>query len=84
MVVAVYLVSLPLAVALLAALFSVRDGINASWALVRAASYTLLLLATVWIGGKQVLPAVGYAFATIIILHTAAFYLGRWLFTGTR
>lgn len=84
MAIAAYLVSLPIAVALLAALFAVRDGINASWAMVRAATYTLLLLGMVWAGGKQILPWIGYAFATIIVVHVAAFYLGRWLFTGTR
>ncbi len=83
MVIAVYLVSLPLAVALLAALFAVRDGINASWAMVRAATYTLVLLCMVWVGGNEILPWIGYAFATVITLHLAAFYLGRWLFTGT-
>ncbi len=80
----VYVISLPIAVATIAALLSVRDGANGSWSLLRATFNIGALLLIVWFTGGTTLAWVGYAFATVLVLHLSAFYLGRWIFVGLK
>ena len=82
MMILVYLVSLPIAVASLASVLAVRDGINGSWAMIRLVLLAAVVLLIVWLAGQAALAAVGYAFATVVVLHVAGFYAARWWFTG--
>ena len=80
----IYLIALPVAVATLAALMSIRDGTLGSWALIRATLFLGALGSVIWMVGAHSLNAAAAAFGTVIGCHLLGFYVGRWFLTGIR
>jgi predicted permease len=75
----VYLMSLPLAVWALAALFSLIDDNDAAAAVVRISTRCLAVLAFMFLVGPYGRAPVLWAFLTVIVLHLSFFGLSRWL-----
>ncbi len=79
-----FLVSLPMAVYLLAGVFGLIDLEDKVAALLRLSWRVLLAAGIVILAGHQHSFWVAAAFATVIVLHTAIYSIGRWLITSGR
>ena len=75
----IYLASLPVAIWVLAAIYSLIDDTDVARSVTRISLRFLSVLALVYLAGSEALTAVGYAFATVIVLHLAYFWIIRWL-----
>ena len=75
----VFLASLPVAIWVLAAIYSLIDDTDVARAITRISLRFLSVLALVYLAGSESRTAVGYAFATVIVLHLAYFWIVRWL-----
>jgi len=75
--VAVYLISLPVAVYLLANLYALRDEHEKAVPLVRLAASLCAVLIILLVIGRGYLYPMLYAVLTIAIVYVAAFYLAR-------
>ncbi len=75
----IFLVSLPVAIWLLAAVYSLIDNTDVAPAISRISLRFLSVLLLVYLAGSEARSAVGYAFATVIVLHLGYFWIIRWL-----
>ena len=77
--VVIFLASLPVAIWVLAAIYSLIDDTDIARSITRISLRFLAVLALVYLAGSEALAAVGYAFVTIIVLHLGFFWIIRWL-----
>ncbi len=79
-----FLVSLPMAVWLIAGVFGLIDQEDKVAALLRLSWRVLLAASIVIVAGHENSFWVAAAFVLVIVLHTAIYGLGRWLITTGR
>jgi hypothetical protein len=79
MSVIVYLLSLPLAVWSLAALFSLIDDSDTTASILRISTRCLAVLTFIYLVGPEGRAPVVWGFATVIVLHLGMFATSRWL-----
>lgn len=75
----IFLASLPVAIWVLAAFYSLIDNTDVARSITRISLRFLMVLALVYLAGSEARSAVGYAFATVIVLHLGYFWIIRWL-----
>lgn len=77
--VGVFLLSLPVAIWILAAIYSLIDDTDIARSITRISLRSLAVLGLVYLAGSEARNAVAYAFATVIVLHLGYFWIIRWL-----
>ena len=75
----IFVLSLPVAIWILAAVYSLIDDTDIAQAITKISLRFLAVLALVYLAGGNSAGAIGYAFATVIVLHLAYFWIIRWL-----
>ena len=75
----IFLASLPVAIWVLAAIYSLIDDTDVARSTRRISWRFLSVLALVFLAGSEARNAVGYAFATVIVSHLGFFWIVRWL-----
>ncbi len=75
----IFLASLPVAIWVLAAVFSLIDDTDVARSIRRISWRSLSVLGLFFLAGTESRNAVGYAFATVITLHLGYFWIIRWL-----
>lgn len=75
----IFLAGLPVAIWVLAAVYSLIDDTDVARSITTISLRSLSVLFLVYLAGSEARSAVGYAFATVIVLHLGYFWIIRWL-----